>query len=78
MYVTGSHIVVSEMGHCCVTIVWLNPSSPSVPSGGVHVIQDVEQARPGDQSEEALQLKLAIQLSKQQAENEEKLRSVWL
>lgn len=54
-------------------VQFTEPQSPT--GGGVHVIQDVEQARPGDQSEEALQLKLAIQLSKQQAENEEKLRA---
>ena len=36
--------------------------------------QDVEQARPTDTSEEEMQLKLALQLSKQQAEEEEKLK----
>lgn len=37
--------------------------------------QDVEQARPTDSSEEEMQLKLALQLSKQQAEEEEKLKN---
>ena len=41
---------------------------------GQRYIQPVEQARPGDSNEEDMQLKLAIQLSKQQAEEEEKLK----
>ena len=36
--------------------------------------QDVEQARPNDQGEEDMQLKLALQLSKQQAEEEERIK----
>ena len=36
--------------------------------------QDVEQARPTDTSEEEMQLKLALQLSKQQADEEERLK----
>jgi epsin len=37
-------------------------------------VQPVEQARPGNESEEELQLKLALQLSKQQADDEATLR----
>lgn len=37
--------------------------------------QDVEQARPTDTSEEEMQLKLALQLSKQQADEEERLKN---
>ena len=36
--------------------------------------QNVEQARPTDPNEEELQLKLALQLSKQQAENDKLLQ----
>ena len=39
-------------------------------------VQPVEQARPGNESEEEMQLKLALQLSKQQADEEDKIRSV--
>lgn len=41
---------------------------------GQSYIQPVEQARPGDTGEEDMQLKLAIQLSKQQAEDEKRLQ----
>ena len=37
---------------------------------GQKYIQPVEQARPNDTNEEDLQLKLAIELSKQQAEQD--------
>ena len=37
-------------------------------------VQPVEQARPGNEGEEEMQLKLALQLSKQQADEENKLR----
>lgn len=43
---------------------------------GHRIEQNVEQARPGDTNEEELQLKLALQLSKQQADEEEKLKLV--
>ena len=52
----------------------LSPSSHRGATGGRRVEQDVEQARPTDMSEEEMQLKLALQLSKQQAEEEEKLK----
>ncbi len=37
-------------------------------------MQDVEQARPTHMSEEEMQLNLALQLSKQHAEEEERLK----
>ena len=54
----------------------MHPSPPPYSSEreGRRVEQNVEQARPSDVSEEELQLKLALQLSKQQAEEEDKLR----
>jgi len=41
---------------------------------GQQFVQPVEQARPGDTNEEDMQLKLAIELSKQQAEQEKKIQ----
>ena len=52
----------------------LSPPPYSSEREGRRVEQNVEQARPSDMSEEELQLKLALQLSKQQAEEEDKLR----
>ena len=53
---------------------FISLSFPSRGASGGRVEQDVEQARPTDTSEEEMQLKLALQLSKQQAEEEEKLK----
>ena len=39
-------------------------------------VQPVEQARPGNESEEEMQLKLALQLSKQQADEEANIRYI--
>ena len=52
----------------------LPPSLLSRDSATGRFEQDVEQARPTDTNEEEMQLKLALQLSKQQAEEEEKLK----
>ncbi len=40
----------------------------------MRIVQNVEQARPTDMSEEEMQLNLALQLSKQHAEEEERLK----
>ena len=42
--------------------------------GGGKRIQPVEQAMPGNDSEEEMQLRLAIQLSNEQAAEENKIR----
>ncbi len=51
-------------------------SAPPLDVGGspVRIVQNVEQARPTDMSEEEMQLNLALQLSKQHAEEEERLK----
>ena len=43
-------------------------------SPGRRFEQNVEQARPADETEEEMQLRLALQISKQQAEEEERLK----
>lgn len=52
----------------------LHPPRLSRDGATGHFEQDVEQARPTDTSEEEMQLKLALQLSKQQADEEERLK----
>jgi len=62
------------MVHISHTFQWFTSHTLSSAGEGRRFEQNVEQARPSDTSEEEMQLKLALQLSKQQADEEQKLR----